>query len=389
MKIFYFSQVDLNKNYSGAVHVKEVVNAFVGLNNDVWLFAQTADLKMEQKGRLQIKDLGKVSGGTISYFFFQWKLLFSALYLAIRVKPDVFYVRSESAMFAHIIVSKVLGIPYFLELNNWPFRDFENVRAVSPLIRGVITNIIGRSIRGSRGIICVTKTIGHKLREMYKLTEGIFDVENGVNIYQFQSLMAKDTREMLGLNQNNFILGFVAYYQYYNDAELAVRAVAQLKETIPEIKLILVGGWAQKEHRDRIEILISEIARDSVVLTGEVPYYDMPKYISCFDVSLALFNTDVGDGSVMKVYEYLSCSKPVIGSEISSLEFLVKEKLGVTVPIGDADALINQIQSFGINKKVLDEMGLRGRQYVINNRSWKIVVEKIEKHINTSLNKTE
>ncbi len=389
MKIFYLSQVDLNKHYSGSVHVKEVVKEIIGLNNEVWLFAQAADPIMEQKGRLQIKALGKVRGGTKAYFFFQWKLLVSAFFMAIKVRPDFFYVRSESAMFAHIIISKILGVPYFLELNNWPFRDFENVRNVPSLVRKIVTSIIGWSINGSRGIVCVTEKIGHKIREKYKRAEGVFDVENGVNTDLFKPVSAKSTRIKLGLEKTDYVLGFVAYYQYYNDAEIAVRAVSQLKNTIPGIKLVLVGGWAQKEHRDKIEILISEIAQDSVILTGEVSYNDMPEYIACFDVSLALFNTDVGDGSVMKVYEYLSCSKPVIGSEISSLEFLVKEKLGVTVPIGDAEALINQIQSFGIDKMVLDEMGLRGRRYVINNRSWKIVVEKIEKHINTSLNKTE
>ena len=389
MKIFYLSQVNLERHYSGSVHTKEVVQEFAKRKNEIWLFAQSSCDLESQNGNIRLEAIGSIGGGTISYIWYQIKLFLRAFFLARKVRPHMIYARSETAMFVHILIKKIAGIPFFLELNNWPFRDFCNVRNVSSFLHRVISRVIDSSITNSKGIICVTEEIARRIRKRYKRSNGVFIVENGVNTGLFRPESGEWTRRKLRLHQNDYVIGFVAYFQYYNDAEMAVRAVAKLTQAVPGVKLVFVGGWAQTEHKKRIKELAAEIANNAVIITDEIPYNDMPKYISCFDLCLALFNTDVGDGSVMKIYEYLSCSKPVIGSRIDSLKFLKEEQLGYTVSIGDVETLVEKIRALESNKEKAEEMGTRGRQYVLKYRSWKIAANKILHCIKSSLNDTD
>ncbi|MBI4847289.1 MAG: glycosyltransferase family 4 protein [Nitrospirae bacterium] len=377
MKIFYLSQVNLNKHYSGSVHVKETVRELAAAGNSVLLFAQLDDNLIGTVPGVRVQAIGLIRGGIISYLWYQFKLLLTVLYQGIKEKPDILYVRSESAMFAHILVSKLLKVPCFLELNSWPFRDFENVRDVSPVMRAFIAKIIIWSITASKGIICVTGEIAARLREKYHRNHGIVVAENGVNIELFRPLSVEKTREELGLEKKDFIVGFVAYFQYYNDAELAIKAIKALREKNPNIKLLLVGGWAQQERMEKVQTEAMRFNGNAVLITDEVPYSDVPKYIACFDLALALFNKDVGDGSVMKAYEYLACSKAVVGSEMSSLRFLEEREMGITVPIGNLDALINSISILASDRDRAEKMGARGFDYITKYKSWGMVTDKI------------
>jgi glycosyltransferase involved in cell wall biosynthesis len=385
VKIFYLSQIDLKRHYSGSVHVNEIVRAFAAAGHSVLVFAQRGDGSEQPQPRVRVSELGTIVGGSVSYLRYQCRLLLKTLYLGIRQRPDLLYVRSECAMFAHVIASKLLRIPYFLELNSWPFRDLEKVREVSSAMRWFVTRIVGCSIRNAKGVVCVTPEIAARLRKRYRRDHGVIVAENGVNVRLFKPASGEWARKRLGLRDTDFVVGMVAYFQYYNDVEIAIRATEALQARMPNAKLLLVGGWAQEERRGEVDKLISQIEGGMAVLTGEVPYPEVPSYIASFDLALALFNTDVGDGSVMKAHEYLACSKAVIGSDMGSMRFLEQTGTGVIVPIGDLEALVDAVECLAADRQRVEKMGAKGCHYVAENRSWDMVADRILSSIEVEL----
>ncbi|MBI4228697.1 MAG: glycosyltransferase, partial [Deltaproteobacteria bacterium] len=100
-------------------------------------------------------------------------------------------------------------------------------------------------------------------------------------------------------------------------------------------------------------------------------------YINAADICLATFNSDVGDGSVMKVYEYLSCGKPTVGSSISSLQFLKEIDAGDLVPLRDPKALAQAVWRLYLDKTQRDLQSERLRNYIVKYHSWEAVSKKL------------
>lgn len=378
MKIFYLSQVNLLHSYSGTIHIKEITGNFVEKGHEVWLFSQAAgDFKQDEE-RFHPVNVGEFRpSGIFRYLIYQIKLILKAIPAVKRFRPDVFYVRSEGAMFAHIVLKRLFGIPYYLELNSWPFRDIGKVRTVSPGVLKILGILFKTSVKESAGIIAVTGEITRRLREEYGLDGRVHTVANGANTGLFRPSGGSAVRKSLGLSPQDFVIGYVAYFQYYNDVEMVIRAVPVLKERIAGLKVLLTGGWAQEERRERVLDLINRIAPGDVLMTGEVPYEKVPEYIAASDICAAVFNTDVGDGSVMKAYEYLASGKRCIGSDISSLEFIKRKKAGLLVPVSDLNGFCGAVCRLYYdrhNQPVYSDILSR---FISENHSWPVVADRI------------
>ena len=86
---------------------------------------------------------------------------------------------------------------------------------------------------------------------------------------------------------------------------------------------------------------------------------------------------DLGFGySPLKLYEYMSCGKPVIATDTAGFEILEKYNAGVLVNTQDpqefADAIIKLLK----DKQLMKEMGMNGRNLVVNNYTWEIASKK-------------
>lgn len=386
IKIIYLSQVDITKHYSGATHIKEVVKILLEQGFNVTLLARKiGDFQKGHRSFTGIEVGDIIDNRAWSYLVYQLKLFVEALKIVLRMKQErtILYVRSETAMVAHLILNLLTKIPYFLELNCWPFRDIQNEMKVSIPALWIIKKYIGLSIIKSRGIICVTDEIRKRIKDIYGKNKGVYTLNNGVNIKLFKPLPSQIVRKEIGLGERDFIIGFVSYFQYYNDIEIAVKAICVLRETIPNLKLLLVGGWAKEFHKRKIQDLILKSVEGNVLIVGEVSYERVNKYISALDIAIATFSMDVGDGSVMKVQEYLACGKPVVATNISSLRFVEEIGAGKLIPIGDLEAFVEAIAGLERTPLKLESMGSKGREYVIENYSWETVVKKLIKIIIT------
>ena len=112
------------------------------------------------------------------------------------------------------------------------------------------------------------------------------------------------------------------------------------------------------------------------LFTGQVPYSEVPLYINIMDVCTAPYITSVGEISPVKIFDYLSCGKPVVASNnVGSL--LLNSGAVVPVPPDDPKGLAHTITKLLDKSKLRKTMGVTGRKWVVENANRENVARKI------------
>jgi glycosyltransferase involved in cell wall biosynthesis len=117
-------------------------------------------------------------------------------------------------------------------------------------------------------------------------------------------------------------------------------------------------------------------------LPGRVSHFEVPYWIGAFDVCVAPFfigrNLKIGL-SPLKLYEYLACARPVVATELPGItEAVLSSGAGLLYPPGDAVQLAQRFLYLHQFPERARELGLDGRQYVIEYHSWASVAKKTE-----------
>ena len=83
--------------------------------------------------------------------------------------------------------------------------------------------------------------------------------------------------------------------------------------------------------------------------------------------------------SSLRVFAYLACGKPVIGSNIPGLgDMLEREGAGLSYPMGDSRAFGEAISRVLADKDQARAMGEKGRDFVLARHSWADSVRKLD-----------
>ena len=96
-----------------------------------------------------------------------------------------------------------------------------------------------------------------------------------------------------------------------------------------------------------------------------IEYEDIPILINIADICVAPFiskrNRTTGV-SPLKVFEYMACGKPVVGSRIEGLEFIEQEGVGRLIPPEDVMSLQEGLIDLIKNPQKRIMMGNKGLQ---------------------------
>lgn len=132
------------------------------------------------------------------------------------------------------------------------------------------------------------------------------------------------------------------------------------------VSFVFVGGGAlEQELRD----FVKAKGLDNVILTGQVPFADIPAYYQKADAMLlTLKKTDLPHLKATipgRLQSYMSAGKPVIAMIDQGASDLIKTaECGYSVPAGESESLISLINDvMAMDKHVLKEKGENGRRY--------------------------
>jgi len=106
-----------------------------------------------------------------------------------------------------------------------------------------------------------------------------------------------------------------------------------------------------------------------VTLTGRLPREDLVKQ---YNQAELLISPSLYEGFGLPAAEAMACGTPVLATTAGAFPEIIEDgKSGVLVPAGDASALASAIERMLDEPALRKQLGLAGRQRILNNFSWR------------------
>ena len=175
-----------------------------------------------------------------------------------------------------------------------------------------------------------------------------------------------------------FVVGYAGHLYPWKGVDVLVRALA----LEPRARGLIVGGHPAEPDRARVEALAAELGiADRVDFTGHVPPAEVAQHLARASV-LVVPNTASAMSdrytSPMKLFEYLTLSRPIVASDLPALrEVLTSEETALLVPPGDPAALAGALTRLADDPAFAAALAARARA-LAPAFSWSARAERLE-----------
>jgi len=195
----------------------------------------------------------------------------------------------------------------------------------------------------------------------------IYVIENSVESFSLDSNI-----------ENPYQIIYVGRLVFYKNLEVVLKAIPIIKQKIPKIKLVIVGGGPYKKN---LESLIKKLdINENVDLKGYLKTQEKHRLIS---QSLALVLPSVCEGFGLVILEAFSQSKPVIVSNVRPMSDIVQNnETGYVMDPHDEKAWADCIIKILQNPELAKKMGEKGRKVLDTKYTQEIMYEKLIKMYN-------
>jgi glycosyltransferase involved in cell wall biosynthesis len=393
--LFIANDVTLCNNTGDAVHVRELVLNLAKLGNKIIVVGRDLEgVTGSEYEELQkpLEDLYANENIQVVLMKSRLKLAYlwnrdivtvrSLLKLLKGTKIDLVYSRSFTGH-TEALIKNLSQAPLVLEINGMAIEERAALLGKKTYLSyGLMKSLARVFFQSATKIVSVTEDIKSQLVKNYDVDESrIVVVPNGVNeqLFKPSSEAGRQIRTRLNLDKKAEVICFVGNFEPWHGIEGLVEAAEFVVKARPKVKFLLVGEGGL---RPKIENNIRDRGlKNNFIFTGRVPYEDVPRYINSSDICVAPYSLKEGElreYSPLKLYSYLGCGKPLVGTEVGGVSDVIQaSKAGVIVRADDPGKLANGIEKLLDEPSSLKKMGMKGRKYIIENCTWKQTAEKV------------
>jgi len=383
IRLFYLYQDFLNIM---PIHTFEIITQLANNGHEVFLFGcidkkaaffhdlNTLRIKVIKVPYWPIRAIGEA--------FFLLLLFIKIIKNILNYRPDIIYIRHGSLSIIGAMIRRIFRIPICIEVNDILLKrtEFRNI----PFLKSIWIYIYEKlSFSLADRIFPVTKNISNWIKNQYSVKRNcIVTIPNGVNIKRFYPMNLELCRNKFEIAQNKFVVGYLGSLFHWAGIEYLIDAAKLIVPAFPNA-LFVIGGGEQPYLAQLTKKVQKDNLDDYFKFFGTISWDEASDFINTFDIGVApVFFKSLESGiSSQKVFAYLSCGKPVIGSDIPGLGNLLKnEGIGISFPMGHSVSLSRAIIMLIQNRKEVENMSKRAKKFVVNKCSWEIVVNQIEKH---------
>ncbi|MDO8443248.1 MAG: glycosyltransferase family 4 protein [bacterium] len=203
-------------------------------------------------------------------------------------------------------------------------------------------------------------------------------VPNGVDIDLFQTgykeSEIKLMRDNLGI-KDEYVILTTSRLVYKNGVDILIRAAAKLKETRPNIKLLIIGDGPElnklKNQSQKLKV------DNNILFLGQIPQKDLPIY---FRISDVFVRASRSEGLGNSFLEAMAAGIPVIGTPVGGIvDFLSNGHTGLLATPEDPDNLAEKINYILSHQDIKNNVIKNGLALVEKHYSWDIVAEKMKR----------
>ncbi|WP_428507427.1 TIGR04063 family PEP-CTERM/XrtA system glycosyltransferase [Roseateles sp.] len=205
-------------------------------------------------------------------------------------------------------------------------------------------------------------------------------IPNAVDAQAFQFGVSPDPvlRTKLGLD-GAVVLGFAGSFYGYEGLHLLLDAAARLWPTLPQLRVLLVGGGPQEAAlKSQVERLGLQ---QHVVFTGRVPHAEVQRYYELIDVlaypRLPIRLTELV--TPLKPLEAMAQGRMFVASDVGGHHELVRHgETGHLFKAGDVGALAAAIEQLLAQREQWPRIAAQARHFVETERTWARSVARYE-----------
>lgn len=169
-----------------------------------------------------------------------------------------------------------------------------------------------------------------------------------------------------GLDPDIFYLCYAGNIGLTQNMDQLLEVMEELQQEEPDIHLVMVGEGVYKK---KVSEIVTVRKLRNVHLLPFQPYEDIAYVFSLGDVGLVFSKQHVGANSLpSKTWNIMAAERPVIVSfDANELRTIVEQNhCGIFAPAGDMVAFKAAVLCLYHNRKLCQEMGRNGRQFVIS-----------------------
>jgi glycosyltransferase involved in cell wall biosynthesis len=226
-------------------------------------------------------------------------------------------------------------------------------------------SVVVRSERGAarrcHRILCVSKALQHRF-----LAAGIGRpaqyrvVYSGLELgrYQHTARARVECRRMLGLEDDDFVIGTVARLAKMKGHEDLLTALYADLQSNPRLKLLWVGDGP--EHPALKAAVVARCLDRQVVFAGNQPPYRVPFYVAAMDT---MAHPSYREGFPLAVVHAMLCGVPAIAYDVDGpREIIVHGESGFLLRKGDIAGLKRSALALHANPESRRRLGQNARE---------------------------
>lgn len=212
----------------------------------------------------------------------------------LKNKPDVVYGHFWHSAYAAFPVARKNNIPLFVASGE---AEIELANRYSNKRLHDFTNYV-------KGVICVsTKNKNESIELKLAIPEKCIVIPNAINSSLFYKKNKTDSRRMLGISDNDFVVAFVGGFIYRKGANRIADAIKLLND--PNIKSIFIGKALGTDNSYSPQC-------DGIIFKGPLEHHKIVDYLNASDVFVM---PTLHEGCCNANLEAMACGLPIISSD--------------------------------------------------------------------------
>ena len=315
MKLLYFSNSVLFNKKANCIQVMKMCEAFSNNFDEVTLYAYS-----QEKSIVGVHEFyGVQNNFSIKLYPYKKSRVNRVLNSVSTLLKSSQKNKNETAIYCREIflafLASIFRYKNVLEIHNLPSRKAQ-----------FLVNYIFKS-KANLLNVTISNSLKNKLEELYKPTNPIYAFHDGASIVN-----ESFTNPPKFYDKSNFNIGYVGHLYKGRGIELII----ELAKKLPDFSFQIVGG--EKEDLDRL----SSSSPKNIFYHGFVAPKDTSKYRFFSDVLLMPYKKGLAsEGSLsdtspwmspMKLFEYMSSSKPIISTDLPVLREILSDENSILVP---------------------------------------------------------
>jgi len=240
-------------------------------------------------------------------------------------------------------------------------------RLENPLLVGVLRGLVGLYLRRADAIVAIGETMKQRLVEKGARPERITVIPNWVDTQAVQPRPADNPWAARNGLPGRFVVMHSGNVGHAQDLDTLVRAATFLRD-IDDLRLVVIGFGAR--HAEVIELAKRlDIGQSRIVFRPYQPREVLSDSLSAAQLHFVGLAKGLSGYVVpSRLYGVLAAGRPVIvGADADSetARLVTEVGCGIVVPPGRPELVADVIRDAHEGRLDLEEMGARGRAYVV------------------------